>query len=60
MISMCDLFRPQTGANVKFTYESYNASIAAGTTLSGMGFNGTWSGTNVAPTAFYLNGTLCH
>jgi len=50
----------QTGANVKFTYESYNATIAAGSTLSGTGFNGTWSGTNTAPTAFYVNGTLCH
>jgi hypothetical protein len=50
----------QTGANVTFTYESYNATIAAGSTLSGMGFNGTWSGTNTAPTAFYVNGTLCH
>jgi hypothetical protein len=49
----------QTGANVQFTYESYNATIAAGATLSGMGFNGTWSGSNVAPTAFYVNGTLC-
>ena len=49
----------QTGANVKFTYESYNATIAAGATLSGAGFNGTWSGSNVAPTAFYVNGTLC-
>jgi len=49
----------QTGANVKFTYEGYNATIAAGATLSGMGFNGTWSGSNVAPTAFYVNGTLC-
>jgi hypothetical protein len=35
-------------------------TIAAGTTLSGMGFNGTWSGTNTAPTAFYVNGTLCY
>jgi hypothetical protein len=50
----------QTGANVKFTYESYNATISAGSTLSGMGFNGTWSGSNIAPTAFYVNGTLCH
>jgi hypothetical protein len=49
----------QRGTNVNFTYESYNATIAAGATLSGMGFNGTWSGSNVAPTAFYVNGTLC-
>jgi hypothetical protein len=50
----------QTGANITFTYESYDATIAAGATLSGMGFNGNWSGSNVAPTAFYVNGTLCH
>jgi hypothetical protein len=34
--------------------------IAAGTTISGIGFNGSYSGTNTAPAAFYLNGTLCH
>jgi hypothetical protein len=50
----------QTGANVAFTYEGYNATISAGSTLTGMGFNGTWSGTNTSPTAFYVNGTLCH
>ncbi len=49
----------QHGANVTFTSESYDSTIAAGKTLSGMGFNGTWSGSNVAPTAFYVNGTLC-
>jgi hypothetical protein len=48
-----------TGPNVTFTYESYNATMAAGATLSGMGFNGTWSGSNVAPTVFHVNGTLC-
>jgi len=24
-----------------------------------MGFNASYSGTNTAPTAFYVNGTLC-
>jgi hypothetical protein len=50
----------QSGANAKFTNESYNATIAAGATLTGMGFNGSYSGTNTSPTAFYVNGTLCH
>ena len=50
----------QTGANAALTNESWNPTIAAGATLSGMGFNGSYSGTNSAPTAFYLNGTLCH
>jgi hypothetical protein len=40
--------------------ESYNGSIAAGGSYTGMGFNGTWNGTtNVVPTAFSLNGTTC-
>ena len=50
----------QTGANAKLTYMSYNSSIAIGATLSGLGLNGSYSGTNNAPTAFYVNGTLCH
>jgi hypothetical protein len=50
----------QSGANVTFTNESYNGTIAVGATLSGMGFNGSYSGNNKAPTAFYVNGTQCH
>ena len=50
----------QTGANAKLTNASWNPTIAAGATISGMGFNGTYSGTNTAPSAFYLNSTLCH
>jgi large repetitive protein len=50
----------QTGQNANLTYESYNATIAAGSTLSGIGFNGSYSGSNPSPTAFYVNGTLCH
>jgi mannan endo-1,4-beta-mannosidase len=50
----------QSGANVTVKNESYNGSIAAGGTLSGIGFNGTWNGTsNAVPTAFSLNGTAC-
>jgi len=50
----------QSGANVTVTNESYNGSIPAGGTYSGMGFNGTWNGTtNAIPTAFSLNGTAC-
>jgi hypothetical protein len=50
----------QSGANVTVKNESYNGSIAAGGTLSGIGFNGTWNGTtNAIPTAFSLNGTAC-
>jgi len=49
----------QTGANVTLTNESYNATIAPGATLTGIGFNGSYTGTNPAPSAFYVNGTLC-
>jgi hypothetical protein len=39
---------------------SYNGTIAAGATLSGMGFNGTWNSiTNAVPASFAINGTTC-
>ncbi len=50
----------QTGANVSFTNMSYNASIAPGATIAGMGFNASYNGTNPTPTSFYVNGTLCN
>lgn len=50
----------QRGANVTLTDMSSNASIAPGATVAGVGFNGSYSGSNLAPTAFYVNGTLCH
>ena len=34
-------------------------TIAAGATVSGIGFNASYSGTNPAPPAFSVNGTLC-
>jgi phosphoheptose isomerase len=50
----------QSGANVTVNNVSYNGSISAGGTLSGMGFNGTWNNvTNAIPTAISLNGTAC-
>jgi hypothetical protein len=50
----------QTGANASLTNLSYDSAIAAGATIGGIGFNGSYSGTNTTPAAFYLNGTLCH
>jgi hypothetical protein len=50
----------QSGDNVTLTNESYNGQIAEGATLSGIGFNASYHGSNTAPSAFYLNGTLCH
>ena len=50
----------QSGANVTVTNESYNGSIAAGASLTGIGFNGTWNGSaNAVPAAFSLSGTAC-
>ncbi|MGA2891041.1 MAG: cellulose binding domain-containing protein [Terracidiphilus sp.] len=50
----------ESGANVTVTNLSYNGSIPAGGSYSGMGFNGTWNGTtNAVPTAISLNGTAC-
>ena len=50
----------QSGANVTVTNQSYNGSIAAGGSLTGVGFNGTWNGvTNAIPASFSLNGTAC-
>ena len=49
----------QSGGTVTLTSMSYNGSIAAGATLTGVGFNANYSGANAAPTAFYLNGVLC-
>jgi hypothetical protein len=50
----------QSGTAVTVKNEPYNGSIAAGGTLTGIGFNGTWNGTtNAIPTAISLNGTAC-
>ena len=51
----------QSGANVTVKNEPYNGSVAAGGTLSGIGFNGTWNGsTNAVPASFAVNGTVCN
>ncbi len=51
----------QSGANVRVVNESYNGTIAAGATYTGVGFNGTWNGiTNAIPGSFAINGTVCH
>jgi hypothetical protein len=48
----------QSGSQVTVTNASYNGSIATGGTTS-FGFNGSWTGSNPAPSAFALNGTTC-
>ncbi len=51
----------QSGANVMVNNMSYNGSIAAGATLTGLGFNGTWNNvTNAIPASFAVNGTACN
>lgn len=49
----------QNGKNVAITNASWNGSIPAGGTVSGIGFNASYTGSNPNPTAFYLNGVLC-
>jgi cellulose 1,4-beta-cellobiosidase len=50
----------QSGANVTVNNLSYNGSIPAGGSYTGMGFNGTWNNvTNAVPTSFAINGTTC-
>jgi hypothetical protein len=50
----------QAGSNVTVTNASFNGTVAAGATTSpGPGFNGTWNGTNAAPTSFKVNGATC-
>jgi hypothetical protein len=39
--------------------DRWNPTIAPGATLSGIGFNASYSGSNPSPTTFYINGTLC-
>jgi poly(hydroxyalkanoate) depolymerase family esterase len=48
----------QSGADVTARNVSYNATIAPGASVT-FGFQGTYSGTNQAPTRFTLNGAAC-
>ncbi|UQU62154.1 cellulose binding domain-containing protein [Couchioplanes caeruleus] len=48
----------QSGSAVTARNAGYNGSIATNGTVS-FGFNGSWTGSNPAPTAFTLNGTAC-
>ncbi|WIN00530.1 non-reducing end alpha-L-arabinofuranosidase family hydrolase [Actinoplanes oblitus] len=48
----------QSGAAVTAKNMSYNGSVGTGGTVS-FGFNGSWTGSNPAPTGFSLNGVNC-
>ena len=49
----------QSGQRAALTNASWNGIINPGDTLTGIGFNANYSGTNNNPTAFYVNGMLC-
>ena len=48
----------QTGGLVTATPETYNAAVAAGGSITNIGFNGIIASSNPAPTAFAVNGSL--
>ncbi|MER6596299.1 cellulose-binding domain-containing protein, partial [Micromonospora purpureochromogenes] len=48
----------QSGRSVTAQSLSWNGSLASGASTT-IGFNGTWAGSNAAPTSFTLNGTAC-
>ena len=48
----------QTGAAVRVANAGYNGAVATGRSVT-VGFNGSWSGSNPAPTSFTLNGVPC-
>jgi endoglucanase len=50
----------QNGQAVTIVNAAWNGSVAAGGTVSGIGWNANYSGTNVNPTTFYVNGVACH
>lgn len=49
----------QNGAVVTLRSLDYDATIAPGQTISGIGFTGTWTNSDATPTGFNINGTLC-
>ena len=50
----------QTGQQVSINNAAWNGSVAAGATVSVIGWNANYSGTNTNPTTFYVNGVACH
>ncbi|MEU1646796.1 non-reducing end alpha-L-arabinofuranosidase family hydrolase [Micromonospora zamorensis] len=48
----------QSGSAVTAANVSYNGAVATNGTVS-FGFNGSWTGSNPAPTSFALNGVTC-
>jgi hypothetical protein len=48
----------QSGSTVTAVNQSFNGNVAAGSNTT-IGFNGSYSGSDPAPTAFSINGTAC-
>ncbi|MFJ6672500.1 cellulose-binding domain-containing protein [Actinosynnema sp. NPDC091369] len=48
----------QSGSTVRVTNTNYNGGVGTGRSVT-VGFNGTWSGSNPAPTSFSVNGVPC-
>jgi cellulase/cellobiase CelA1 len=48
----------QSGENATLTNASYNGTLAPGGNTT-VGFQGTWTSSDAAPTSFTLNGTSC-
>jgi endoglucanase len=48
----------QSGASVTVAAESYNATVAAGGSVT-IGFTGSYTSSNAAPATFAVNGTAC-
>jgi hypothetical protein len=49
----------QSGNTVTVTNADWNGSVASGGTVAGIGFNGSYSGSNPDPTNFTINGVAC-
>ena len=49
----------QSGANVSATNMSYNGAVPTGGSVTGMGFQATWTGSNPNPATFMVNGVPC-
>ncbi|MFG2036494.1 cellulose binding domain-containing protein [Dactylosporangium sp. NPDC048998] len=49
----------QTGTTVRVTPADFNTTLSAGGGSTSVGFVGSYSGPNILPTAFTLNGTVC-
>jgi hypothetical protein len=49
----------QNGANASLSNAAWNGTLQPGATLSGIGFNAAYNDSNIAPSGFSLNSTVC-